>query len=286
MMSSNKKIIFFGTPDFTIDFLEELSQNNLIPSIIVTTPDRAAGRGLNILSPAPKKWAEENNIKTLQPEKLDNDFLNKISKEEWDLFVVIAYGKILPEKLIKLPRFGTINVHYSLLPVYRGATPVESAILNGDQMTGVTIQQMAYKLDSGDILAQVPIEILPNDNVLTLRNRLNLHAKSLLIKTIDNIFNKDISPIKQNDSEVTYCSKLNKNDGLIDLSGNAEINYRKFRAYSLWPGTFFFLNRNNKEIRVKIRKARLERNSFVVEEVVPESGRPMSFAEFLRWSNT
>ena len=130
-------IAFFGTPPFTTDFLDTLVASGYSPSLVVTAPDRAVGRGMVMTAPEPKVWADATGIKVLQPEKLDDAFFTELSETQWDLFVVVAYGKIMPEPVINVPTYGTINVHYSLLPKYRGATPTESAILNGDTTTGV-----------------------------------------------------------------------------------------------------------------------------------------------------
>ena len=153
------KIAFFGTPEFTVNFLETLKSSGFCPSLVVTNPDRPSGRGMVMTSPLPKKWADENSIKVLQPEKLGDEVFEELSKDSWDLFVVIAYGKIIPERFINLPKFGTINLHYSLLPKYRGATPVESAILAGDEISGITIQKMRFKLDTGPIIFQEEMNV-------------------------------------------------------------------------------------------------------------------------------
>ena len=155
MLNNKLNFAFFGTPDVARDTLEILKWYGYLPSLIVTSPDKPQGRKL-LMTPTPAKvWAKENNIPYIQPEKIAIEDI----KDSFDLFIVVAYGKILPEEIIKIPRLGSINIHYSLLPKYRGASPVESAILNGDKITGVTIQQMEYKMDSGPILALSLIHI-------------------------------------------------------------------------------------------------------------------------------
>lgn len=269
-------IAFFGTPPFTTDFLDTLVASGYSPSLVVTGPDRPAGRGMVMTAPEPKVWAEAKGIKVLQPEKLDDAFFAQLSSQSWDLFVVVAYGKIIPQTIIDLPKFGTINVHYSLLPKYRGATPTESAILNGDATTGVTIQQMVYKLDAGNILSTKEITIDPTDTTPTLRDKLNTEALTLLPQTIADIFTGTITPILQDESLATSCTKITKEMGELNLADDGIINDRKYRAYFGWPGSYFFEGGK----RIKITKAHLDGQTFVIDEVIPENGKRMPYSVF------
>ena len=184
----NKKVIFFGTPDVTIQILEDLKASGFLPMTIVTNPDVAIGRH-QVITPSPTKiWALEHNIPVLQPAKIDAEFVEQIKGLTPDLAIVVAYGKILPQTLIDIPTFGTINIHYSLLPKYRGATPVESAVLHGDTETGVCIQQMVYELDAGDIIASETVTIDPNEKAFELRARLNTVAGKMLINILPDLF--------------------------------------------------------------------------------------------------
>lgn len=284
-MGNTRKIAFWGTPDFTIPFLDLLYKDGLTPSLIVTNPNRPSGRGMHIHTPAPAVWAQTHNIEVVQPEKIDDIFFEELKKKDWDLFIVIAYGNILPEKIITLPKFGTINIHYSLLPKYRGATPVESAIINGDNSTGVCIQQMRYKLDSGPILAQKEVPVTPTETTATLRDKLNTEALILLPEVINSIFQGEASPKDQDDAKATICKRIKKEDGEIFLDDNPIINDRKFRAYVTSPGVFFMTKKDNKNIRVKIKNAHLEGENFILDLVVPENGKPMTREEFFRWQN-
>lgn len=277
-----KKIIFWGTPSFTIDFLEKLKANDLAPSLIITTPDRPIGRGLKLSAPEPKKWALANKIKFLQPEKIDEKVYQELTKEDWDLSIVIAYGKILPEKIINLPRLGTINVHYSLLPKYRGASPIESAILNDENITGVTIQQMRYQLDAGDILTQTQLSIDENENSFSLFQKLNQAAVPLLIETCQKIFTGTITPHPQDESQATSCSKITKSDVQINLAEDPVYNYHKIRAY-IARGVFFLDSLNNQNLRVKITEAHLEDGLLKIDEVVPANQKKMTFDQYLNW---
>ncbi len=270
------KIAFFGTPDFTVEFLEILKKSEFCPRLVVTNPDRPVGRGMVMTSPLPKKWADENTIKVLQPEKLGDEVFKEISKESWDLFVVIAYGKIIPEKFISLPKFGTINLHYSLLPKYRGATPVESALLSGDEISGITIQKMRFKLDTGPIIFQEEIPIDGNDTTFSLREKMNKRAQEIFPSVIKNIFENKITETEQDESFATHCGKISKEDGLINLDDDPVILDRKWRAYQGWPGLYFF--RDGK--RIKITQAHFENGKFLIDEVIPENGKRMNFEVF------
>ena len=277
-----KNIAFFGTPDFTVDFLEVLKKTDMMPSLIVTNPDRPVGRGMTLTAPAPKLWGQEHSVAVIQPENIDESVLSLLAETQWDLFVVVAYGKMLPEALINMPRHGTINVHYSLLPKYRGATPVESAILNGDNTTGVCIQHMRYKLDSGPIIATQEVAIDPADTTLTLRARLNDRALELLPKTIEAIFAGTATMTEQNEERATHCGKISKADGEIQLTDDGVLNDRKFRAHTGNVGTYFFIQKEGKSIRVKVTRAHLHENNFVIDEVIPENGKPQAYDVFIK----
>lgn len=288
MMENNnqkKNIAFWGTPDFTTDFLEILAAHNYVPTAVITNPDRPRGRGMELYKPAPKTWAQSHGMLVLQPEKIDDAFFEVLSKTSWDIFIVIAYGKILPEQIINLPRYGTINVHYSLLPKYRGATPVESAILSGDTVSGVVIQQMEFKLDTGPLLAQKEIAIAPNDTTLSLREKMNAAAKTMLPDVLTGIFNHTVQA-KPQLGEPSVCKKIKKEDGEITLQDDPIVLDRKFRAYTPWPGIFFKITHRDKIIRVKITKAHyaLADGIFVIEEVIPENEKRMTWQQFSAWS--
>lgn len=271
----NLNFVFFGTPDIASETLEILKANRYLPSLIITAPDKPQGRKMIITPPPVKVWAEGNDIPYLQPEKITPDFIEEFKKLNTDLSIVVAYGKILPEELIKIPRLGTINIHYSLLPKYRGASPVETCLLNGDTETGVSIQQMAFKLDSGAIIAEEKINIDINDTKLELREKLIKIGGDLLCKIIPDIVNQNLNPIAQDESRATFCKKIKKEDGEIDPNGNALGNWNKYRAFFGWPGVFFFINGK----RIKITKARYENDSFVIERVIPEGKKEINFKE-------
>ena len=301
MQNKNLKFVFFGTPDVASETLEILKENGYIPSLIVTSLDKPQGRKMILTPPPVKVWAEENNIPYIQPENIKEGrnvvfksiaqadepsianfqqkimcgFKNNIPPE---LFIVVAYGRIIPEEILNLPKLGSINIHYSLLPKYRGASPVESAILNGDTETGVSIQKMKFKIDSGDIVAQEKVNILPNEKASELRTRLIKIGGELLVKTLPNFINGKTKETPQNENEATHCKKIKKEDGLIDLNDNAIKNYNKFRAYAVWPRTFFFKN----EKRIIITDAVLENKQFTIKKVLPEGKKEIKYEDFIK----
>ena len=277
-MSQNKtKFIFFGTPTVASETLEILKQEGFLPSLVVTSIDKPVGRKMILTPPPVKIWAEANNIPVLQPEKIDNKFFDEIIKTETDLYLVVAFGKILPEKLINYPKFGTINIHYSLLPKYRGASPVESALLAGDNKTGVSIQKMVFKLDSGPIIAKQVLAIDINDNKESLRKKLVKIGGQLFLDILLDYMDNKIELQNQDESDATYCHKIKKEDGEISLNGNYLENYNKYRAFYGWPGIFFFKEINGKKTRFKITKARLENNKFIIEKVIPEGKKEIDY---------
>lgn len=282
METNNIRIAFFGTPELTIPILEELKVRSYTPVVIVTGMDKPIGRKMTITPPEPKIWGETNSVQVLQPEKLDSNFIEEFKKLNIDLSVVVAYGKIIPEELINIPRLGTINIHYSLLPKYRGATPVEAAILNGESETGVCIQHMRYKLDSGPIIEMEKVEIGSTDTAEELRGKLNTVGKKLLIESIEKLISGNANMTEQDESLATFCKKIKKEDGEIDLEDNEIINYNKWRAYNKWPRTYFFIEKNGQKTRVIITEAKIENNVFVIEKVIPEGKKEMAYSEFLK----
>ena len=273
---------FFGTPDVASKTLEILKNKGYLPSIIITSPDKPAGRGLH-LTPSPVSiWAKENNILTLKPEKLRQEFIDEFIKYKVDLSFVVAYGKILPEVLIDLPKLGTINIHYSLLPKHRGASPLEASLLNGDEVTGVSIQQMAFKLDSGPILIDKEVSIDINETKEDLKNTLIELGGNLLCEILPKILDKSIEPKIQDESQATFCTKIKKEDGELNLNDNPLENYNKYRAFYGWPGTYFFTIKNGKQIRVKIKEAIYQNNLFIIKRVTPEGKKEINYEDFLK----
>lgn len=274
----NNKFVFFGTPEVASKTLEILKESGYLPSLIITSPDRPSGRGMQMTPTPTKVFAIENNIPYLTPEKLNDEVYQKLQNENADLFIVVAYGKILPERFINLPKIYTINIHYSLLPKYRGASPVESAILNGEQETGISIQKMAFKMDTGPILLEEKVEIAINEKAHELKERLINIGGKLLAQNLPRIFNNTLTMQKQDENQASYCTKISKEDGFIDLDDDGVKNYNKFRSYFSWPKTFFFVN----DKRVIIKDAKLENGKFIILRVIPEGKKEISYEDFLK----
>jgi len=276
------KFVFFGTPRFAEIVLDELEKKNLIPDLIITSPDRPVGRGLNLTPPLVKLWAQERNIPIHQPEKLEAKSLKL--EAEWQLFVVASYGKILPKWLLEIPQHGTLNVHPSLLPKLRGASPIESAILE-ENKTGVTIMQMDEEMDHGPIVSKKEVmSWKPKNppNFTKLETLLAHEGGSLLAQIIPDWVLGKIQAKPQNHSEATFTKKIKKEDGLIRLSDNPTENLRKIRAFEKWPGAYFLHTKSGREIRVKITEAETQNDELKIRGVIPEGSRKMSWEEFLR----
>jgi methionyl-tRNA formyltransferase len=269
------KFIFFGTPRVASETLATLVEHGFVPSLVVTSPDAPKGRGLG-LTPSPTKvFAIEKNIPFITPDKLDIETIEKIKSEQCELGIAVAYGKIFPEELISAFPKGVLNVHYSLLPKYRGATPLEAALLAGDTETGVTVQKMVKALDAGDIIAQERVSVGETDTARELRPRLINLGADLLVRTLPAYVAGEITPVVQDSSLASHTGKLKKEDGLLDLSAPSRENWNRYRAYADTIGTYFFLpaqaGENGK--RMKITSASLKNGLFIVERVIPE-GKP------------
>ena len=237
------KIVFFGTPDIAAAVLKRLIASRHDVIAVVTQPDRAKGRGKTVAFSPVKELALENEIKILQPEKVGDDlFLDDLEALSADLHAVTAYAQKLPSRLLEMAPKGCINVHPSLLPKYRGAIPIPAAILNGDDVSGVTIMNMAEKMDAGDILLQRRIPLAGDETTQSLEKKAAEVGAELLIEAIDAIEAGTIEPVRQDDSKSTYVKQLKKEDGLIDFAESAVQIERKIRAYTPWPGSFTYLN--------------------------------------------
>jgi methionyl-tRNA formyltransferase len=272
------RFVYFGTPHVASDTLELLIERGFVPALVVTAPDAPRGRGLILTPSETKTVALAHNIPVLTPEKLDADAIATISESGCDYALVVAYGKIFPETLIGAFPRGVLNVHYSLLPKYRGATPLETALLAGERETGVTVQKMLKELDAGDIIAQQTTDITPEETALELRPRLIKLGAELLANTLPAYLSGAITPIPQDHSLASHAKKLKKEDGLLSLAASAEENWNKYRAYADSIGTYFFEH----DKRIKIAKASMQHGKFLIERVIPEGKREMDFSDFSR----
>ena len=297
--SDAQKIAFFGTPQFAVTILEELKTAGLMPALIITAPDKPQGRGMIMTPPPVKVWAEINKIKVIQPTTLKENAdeknspmsqLAELTNQPWDLFIVAAYGKIIPENMLGIPKHKTRNVHPSLLPKLRGPSPIETTILNDDRDVGVTIMRLDKEMDHGPIVAQEKLppekntegnEVWPI-NATILENAAAIAGGALLAQTIPNWIAGKIVEKEQDHTKATYCKKITKADGLIDLFTDPYQNYLKICAYSGWPGTHFFQKSVGKNIRVTIKKAHYKDGQLTIETVVPEGKSEMPYQDFLR----
>jgi methionyl-tRNA formyltransferase len=270
MGNNDLKFVFFGTPDVASETLDILKNSGYLPLLIVTATDKPRGRKMLLTPPPVKNWAIKNNIEYIQPDKLDEEVIQKLKSAGADLFIVVAYGKIIKEEIINMPNLGSINIHYSILPKYRGASPVESAILHGDEVTGITIQQMEYKMDSGPILATKEVNIGREETTPELKKKLIKVGGDLLVEILPKIINREITPILQNEDESTFCKKIKKEDGLIDLEKDIPIDiFNKYRAYKTWPRIFYFKEGK----RIIVTDAVFEENTFIIKKIIPEGGK-------------
>lgn len=278
-MKKNPSFVFFGTPDVASGTLEILKTSGFIPELIVTSIDKPQGRKMIISPSEVKVWAVENNIPMLQPEKLDENFTKSLMTKDYDLFIVVAYGKIIPERILKIPKLGSVNIHYSLLPKYRGASPVEAAILNGEIETGITIQQMAFKMDAGDILLQEKVEIGETETAPELRKRLIKIGGDLLSSNLENIIDGKLTPVAQDESGITFCKKIKKEDGEVHLETDNDVElYNKFRAYYNWPRIFYMYEGS----RIIITDAELINGKFQIKKVLPEGRKEIKYEDFIK----
>jgi len=265
---------FFGGEPLAVPVLQKLYEGGLVPGLIISNPDKPRGRNLEMSSPPTAEWAKKHNIPLIQPEKLRREEI----KNNFDFFVVVSYGKIIPKEILEIPALGTINIHPSLLPHYRGPAPIVNAILNGDTETGVTIIKIDEEMDHGPILAQEKIALSGNESIQDLEKSLAELGGELLAKVIPEFIAGIIKIIEQDHRRATYVKKIVKADGEINLEDNPLKNWRKFRAYASWPRTFFFKNGK----RVIVTDAALENGQFVIKKVLPEGKKEVPWEQFER----
>ncbi len=234
------RIVFCGTPDFAVPALKRLiAEPDFSIEAVVTQPDRPRGRGQQVASSSAKQVALEAGLYLYQPEKMKSEsayeFFKRVAP---DAVVIIAYGQIIPARLIEIPRLGWINLHASLLPKYRGAAPINWAIINGERSTGVTTMLIDPGLDTGDILLQEALEIAADETAPELARRLAEAGAPLVVKTLQKLERGEITPVPQNDAEATMAPMLKKEDGRIDWTLTAGQIYNRIRGLAPWPGAF------------------------------------------------
>ena len=250
-----KKIIFFGTPSFAVTSLDKIN-SKFIVDYVVTSPDKRSGRGQKLNESDVKKYTLKNKIKTLQPSNLmDEEFINQIKGLKPDLIIVVAFRK-LPTEVFNIPRYGTINLHASLLPNYRGAAPINWCLMNGEIKTGVTTFYINEKIDQGDILLQKEIMIKNEDDFGSLYNKLSEVGAELVVKTVEGIFNNSLKPIKQNFiDDLKLAPKLNSENTRINWTRSTNDIICQIKGLSPKPGAWTMIKNGENRFRLKILKA-------------------------------
>jgi len=294
------KIVFLGTPKFGAIILEGLIEKNFKSCLVITSPDKPVGRK-QILTPPPAKIsAQKYNIPVLQPEILANS-KSEILNSKPDLTIVASFGQIIPKEILEIPKYGCLNVHSSLLPKYRGPSPIQSAILNGDKETGITIILMDEKIDHGPIVASIKYLVSSKATNEILDKELAELGTQLLIETVPKWLNGEIKATPQNESKATYAKILKKEDGKIDWKKPAEEIERQIRAFYPWPGTFTkFENKILKIIKAEVLTyqekkpgevfltedkklaVRTGKNCLIIKDLQLEGKKPMSSDDFLK----
>lgn len=271
---------FFGSSELSVIVLEKMKSLGFLPDLIITVPDQPKGRKLILTPPETKVWADENNIPSLQLKTLRTEESFKSIKNfgEFDVFIVASYGKIIPDNILYYPKHKTLNIHPSLLPRLRGASPIKSAILSESE-TGTSIIVLDNEMDHGPIIYQEKISMPtwpPYEE--DLEKILAEKSAEAICKILPDWIDGKLQEVEQDHAKATICGKIEKKDGEINLNDSPEINIRKIRAYHRWPTAYFF--ENNKRIIIKM--ARLENDKLIIEKVLPEGKKEMSFEDYKR----
>ena len=267
--------VYFGTPEFSVIVLNELKKSGYLPSLIVTAPDRPVGRKYIMTPPPVKVWADENNIECWQPEH-PKHIVEKLQERKDNLYIVASYGYIVNQKLLDIPDHGVLNVHTSLLPKYRGASPIESAILHGDAETGSTIMQMTLGMDEGPIITQSRFSLESDVLKPDLFNMLAHDGGKLLADILPEYIDRKCTPIEQDHTQASYCGKIQKSDGDITNDDDTTRD-RKYRAYYGWPGVFMF----DADVRLKITDAEFIDGKFIIKKIIPAGKKEMNYSDYL-----
>jgi methionyl-tRNA formyltransferase len=284
------KIAFFGNSEFSFIVLEEIKKLGIIPELIVTTIDKPQGRKMILTKTPTKVWAEDNSIEYIEATKLkDPNFLEKISN--YNLFIVASYGKIIPKEVIDLPKYKVLNIHPSLLPKYRGSSPLQTQILNDEKEVGVSIMLIDEQVDHGAIISQKKVDISNWPiGFEELQSLLAQEGSKLLAEILPKWIKGEIAEKEQDHDKATFTKKVEKIDGLINLSDDPYKNYLKILAYENWPSAYFEADKKvsinedvfgQKKIRVIIKKADFKDGLLNILKVVPEGKKEMDYKSFL-----
>lgn len=262
------KIIFFGTPDFAVFTLEGILNSCENVSLVVTQPDKPRGRGLKLIPSPVKKFAASKGIEVITPNKIkSNDLVSTLRLVGPDVIIVSAYGKIIPKTILDIPKYYPINVHASLLPKFRGAAPINWAIINGEEKTGITIMKMNERMDAGDIIFQKEIPILPADDALSLHDKLAKLGSEMIVEALAKIKNRELSFTPQFEDEATYAPMLKKEDGVINWTQDSLKINNFIRGMNPWPGAYTYLE----DKLIKIFKAEISK---FIDNKIAEDSKP------------
>lgn len=274
-MQNKIKIGFFGTPEYAVMTLDALHKAGFDIAFIVTQPNRPKGRKMVPTPPPAKVWGQAHGIAVHQPEKLnDETLINTLKKYQCDVFIVIAYGKIIPETILNIPPHKSLNIHGSLLPKLRGSSPIETAILQDEKITGVTIIRMDKEIDHGPIVASREVIVTPwPPRAEVLGNEIVKAGGELLVSILPKWIAGEIIETEQDHERATFTRMIRKEDGLIDLLADPYKNYLKIQAYHGWPSAFFF--RDGK--RIKITEASFKDGKLIIEKVIPEGEKETNY---------
>ena len=293
MSKSPIKFAFFGSSRFSVIVLDELERAGLSPAFVVTTIDKPQGRKM-VLTPTPvKEWALSKEIKVLDPVKLNAEFIELLKKETSDaghvnIFIVASYGKIIPQAVLDIPKKGTLNIHPSLLPKYRGASPLQSAILDDAKDTGITIMMIDAGMDHGPIITQENIHVDEWPIYEEFEKMMAEKGAKLLANILPKWAAGEIEAKEQDHTAATFTKKITKEDGLIDLACLENTTptdqysaFRKIQAFHEWPQAYFFIEHGDKKLRIKVTKASWQ-DKLIIEKVIPEGSKEMSYNDFVR----
>ncbi|HEV8666800.1 MAG TPA: methionyl-tRNA formyltransferase [Candidatus Paceibacterota bacterium] len=281
-MSKDPLFAFFGTPKFAVDVLNALEAKGLLPALVITAPDRKQGRGM-VLTPSPaKQWAIERGIDVLTPTTLkDEALVAELSNTEWDVFVVAAYAKLIPKNILEIPKHGCLNIHPSLLPKFRGPSPALSAILADERSTGVSVMQMAERMDAGPVIAQAKVELEEDAWPMfgsEFEELLATEGGNLLAEVLPFYIKGEITPEPQDESKATFTKKFTDANALIDLMDDPRKNYLKIKTFDKGPRAYMIVD--NK--RVIIKDAEFKDGILTITKVIPEGKKEMDYKDFVR----
>lgn len=271
-------IIFFGTPEFAASILETLLEARYHIVAVVTQPDKVSGRNKTVLFGAVKRVAHTKNIPVLQPQTINQEFIKTLQSYRPDIAIVVAYGKILPSSVLQLPEQGCINIHGSLLPLYRGASPIQNALLNGDKTTGISLMRMDEGMDTGPVYAKKILPLSEDDVFPKVSERLAKLAGELLLESLPDILKGKLLPLPQKSEMATHCQLIEKEDGRIYWNQPAREIFNAYRAFYLWPGIHSYWKKKDTLLRLKLLRIRLRTDmplneSYALGEVyLQESG--------------